>query len=189
MLNKQKLVIGLVGETGSGKDTVAEYLRDKYNVKLLRFSDPLRDVLKLYFNSFSKEDMQWLAMEFKKRFGKDILSKGLRKKIEKIRNGSPVAVNGIRFFEDYDFIKSFPDAYVIYTTLDSKSRWQRAFKRGEKSDDAASYEKFLELEKSPTEVQIPAIGKKADFKIENTGTKEKLFQKVDEIITKLIKEK
>ena len=33
-----------------------------------------------------------------------------------------------------------------------------------------------------TEVNIPKIGEKADYRIENTGTKEELFAKVDEII-------
>lgn len=182
----KKIIIGLVGESGSGKDTVADYLRDRHSAKLYRFADPLREALELYLESISREDLQWLALQFKKRFGKDILAKGLRKKIEK--NGCELtAVNGVRFFEDADFIKSFPNSYILYVTLDSKSRWGRIYSRGEKTDDAVSYEKFLEMEKVETEVQTPQIGEKADFKIENTGTKEDLFAKVDEIIGRLKK--
>lgn len=178
---REKIVIGLVGESGSGKDTMADYLKEKHNAHLYRFADPLREALELYFESISREDLQWLAMRFKERFGKEILSKGLRKKIE--RNGKDlVVINGIRFMEDYDFVKSLPNAYVLYVTLNSKSRWERIHGRGEKTDDAVSYEKFIEMEKSPTEVQIPKIGKKADFQLENTGAKEELFGKVNEII-------
>jgi dephospho-CoA kinase len=184
MEKNRKIIIGLVGESGSGKDTVADYLRDHHEAKLYRFADPLREALELYLESISREDLQWLALQFKKRFGKDILAKGLRKKIEK--NGCELtAVNGVRFFEDAEFIKSFPNSYVLYVTLDSKSRWQRIYSRGEKTDDAVSYEKFLEMEKVETEIQTPQIGKNADFMIENTGTKEELFSRVDEIIEKI----
>jgi len=184
MEKKGKIIIGLVGESGSGKDTVADYLRDKHGAKLYRFADPLREALELYLESISREDLQWLALQFKKRFGKDILAKGLRKKIEK--NGHELtAVNGVRFFEDAEFIKSFPNSFILYVTLDSKSRWERIYNRGEKTDDAVSYEKFLEMEKVETEVQTPEIGRSADFRIENIGTKEDLFEKVDKVLAKI----
>ena len=43
----KKIVIGLVGEAGSGKDAVAEYLGEKHKAVLLRFADPLREALSL----------------------------------------------------------------------------------------------------------------------------------------------
>jgi dephospho-CoA kinase len=183
-MNQKKIIIGLVGESGSGKDTVANYLRDKHGAKLYRFADPLREALELYLDKISREDLQWLAMRFKERFGKKILARGLKKKIEENGNGLTV-VNGIRFSEDAEFVKSLPNGYVIYVTLDSKSRWQRIYNRGEKTDDAVSYEKFLEMEKAETEVNIPKIGEKADFRVENMGTKEELLAKVDEIVHNL----
>lgn len=181
MRKNKKLVIGLVGESGSGKDTVADYFKEKYNAYLYRFADPLREALELYLDKISREDLQWLAIQFKEKFGKEILSKGLRKKIESNRKNI-IVVNGIRFMEDYDFVKNLPNAYVLYVTLDSRKRWERIHGRGEKTDDAVSYQKFLEMEQVQTEVQIPKIGKKADFRLENTGTKEELFSKADEII-------
>jgi dephospho-CoA kinase len=49
-----------------------------------------------------------------------------------------------------------------------------------------SFEQFKDQEKELTEVGIPELGKQADFKIENTGTPEDLFKKVDEIINSLV---
>ena len=91
----------------------------------------------------------------------------------------------MRVLEDYDFVKSFPNSYVVYVTLDQKSRWERIYNRKEKSDDKVSFEKFQEMERAEIEVNIPKIGEKADFRIENTGTKEELFAKVDEVIMSL----
>lgn len=185
-MNK-KIVIGLVGEAGSGKDTIANYLKEKYGAKLFRFSDPLRDALELYLDSISREDMQWLAVSFRRRFGNDILSRGLKKKIEKFNNGEIIVINGIRYFEDFEFVRNLSNSFVLYITLDRRSRWERIYNRGEKTDDAVSYEKFLEMEKAETEINIPKIGKKADYRIENVGTKEGLFTKVDEIIGRIRK--
>ncbi len=186
MKTSEKIIIGLVGEPGSGKDTVADYLKEKHGAYLYRFADPLQEALELYLDKISREDLQWLALQFKKKFGKDILSRGLRKKIE-LNGKKIIVINGIRFPEDFNFVKSLPNSYVLYVTLDSRKRWRRVSGRGQKTDDKASYERFLELEQAETEVRIPEIGKKADFRLENSETKEDLFAKVDEILKSITK--
>lgn len=185
MEQHKRVLIGLVGESGSGKDTVAEYLVKNYSAKVMRFIDPLKDALHIYFDQISKEDQQWLAIEFKKRFGADILCKGLKRRIE--TEEGLIVVNGIRYWEDYDMVKEFPDSYVIYTTADQKLRWERSTKRGEKSDDNMSFEKFQEIERGDTEVYIPEIGAKADYKIINEKDLKHLYASVNEITQKVLK--
>lgn len=180
----EKIIIGLVGESGSGKDTVSDYLSEKYDAVLMRFADPLRETLSLYVENFSREDLQWFSFALRNRFGNKVLSETLRKKIDKIQEGI-VFINGMRVLEDYDFVKSFMNSHVLYVTLDQKSRWERIYNRGEKSDDAVSFEKFQEMEQAEIEANIPKIGERADFRIENTGTKEELFAKVDKVILSL----
>ncbi|MFA5872220.1 MAG: AAA family ATPase [Parcubacteria group bacterium] len=180
----KKIIIGLVGEAGSGKDTVADYLGEKHNAVLLRFADPLREALSLYIDNFSREDLGWLSISLRKRFGNKVLSEALRKRIRDVKEGI-VVINGLRLMEDLEFMNSIPGATVIYITLDSKSRWERMYNRGEKTDDAVSYEDFLKMEKTETEEQIPMIGEKADIKVENTATKEDLFAKIDQILDEL----
>jgi dephospho-CoA kinase len=184
MRENKKIIIGLVGESGSGKDTVADYLEEKYGAILMRFADPLRETLSLYVQNFSREDLQWFSFALRNRFGNKVLSEALRKKIDLIDEGI-VFINGMRVPEDYGFVKSFPNSYVVYVTLDQKSRWQRIYNRKEKSDDKVSLEKFQEMERAEIEVSIPKIGEKADFRIENMGTKEELFAQVDELIHSL----
>jgi dephospho-CoA kinase len=179
----KRIVVGLVGESGSGKDTIAKYLAEKYDAKLMRFADPIKETLSIYFEQSSREDQQWLALEFRKRFGNDILSRAIRKKID--NTSGLVVVNGLRFWEDYDFIKSFSPGYVIYTTADQKLRWERTSGRGEKADDDITLEKFQELERVKTEVHIPEIGAKADFKIVNEKDLEFLLKSADEIMVKI----
>jgi dephospho-CoA kinase len=184
MNSNKKIIIGLVGESGSGKDTVADYLEEKYGAILMRFADPLRETLSLYVQNFSREDLQWFSFALRNRFGNKVLSEALRKKIDLISEGI-VFINGMRVPEDYGFVKSFSNSFVVYVTLDQKSRWERIYNRKEKSDDKVSLEKFQEMEEAEIEVSIPKIGEKADFRIENTGTKEELFAQVDELIHSL----
>jgi len=183
-MQQKRMVIGLVGETGSGKDTVASYLKEKYGAQLMRFADPLKDTLKIYFDQSSKEDQQWLAIEFRKRFGNDILGKALRRKVE--QGEGLISVNGLRMPEDYDFVKSFTPSFVIYITADQKLRWQRVNGRDEKSDDNMSFEKFQEIERAATEVHIPEIGAKADFTIRNEKDLAYLLAETDKVMARVI---
>jgi dephospho-CoA kinase len=180
-MEKHPFIVGLVGESGSGKDTVAYHLRDVYGAILLRFSDPIKDILRMFFERPSREDQSWVAVQFKKQFGKDIFCRALDRKIAFIENIT--SLNGLRYPEDYDYLRGFEKNVLIYITANQKLRWQRTVGRGEKSDDIASFEKFIEMESTlETEKNIPEIGKKADFIIHNEGTLEELMQKTEEIM-------
>jgi len=180
---KKRIVIGLVGATGSGKDTVAEHLEKKYKAKLMRFADPLKETLSIYFDKFSKEDQQWLANLFMQRFGKDILSRALRKRID---NGEGlILVNGIRFWEDFHFIKSYTRSYIIYIRVNQKLRWKRVRNRGEKTDDKVSFKKFQKIDKNETEKYVQKIGEKADFIIDNEKDLKYLLKKTDEAMEEI----
>ncbi|MFA6184353.1 MAG: AAA family ATPase [Parcubacteria group bacterium] len=183
---KKRIVIGLVGATGSGKDTVANYLEEKHGVQKMRFADPLKETLAIYFDKFSKEDQSWLAVQFRNRFGDDILSRALRKRID---NGEGIImVNGVRFWEDFHFVKSYTDSYILYIDVPQKIRWERTINRGEKSDDAMSFEKFIETEQTmETEKYVPEMGAKADFVIENDKDLAHLLAEADKVMEEIKK--
>jgi dephospho-CoA kinase len=180
-----KKIIGLVGETGSGKDTFCQYIKktDKRPVFCFRFSDPLSETLRIFFEEIKKEDQQWLGKILRERFGDDILAKAISKRIKNIKKGI-VILNGIRYWEEYEMIKKL-GGKIFYITASPKIRWHRLRERGEKKDDFSSFRKFLEREKAKTEILIPKIGKKAEFKIENNSSRQVFYKKIREIIKKL----
>jgi dephospho-CoA kinase len=180
-----KKIIGLVGETGSGKDTFCQYLKknSKEPVFCFRFSDPLSEALKIFLTEIKKEDQQWLGKILRERYGDDILAKAISKRIKSIKRGF-VILNGIRYWEEFKMVKNL-GGKIIYITADQKLRWQRLRKRGEKKDDFCSFDKFLEREKAKTEILIPKIGEKSDFKIENNASKRVFHKKIREIMKKL----
>ncbi|MDZ7611841.1 MAG: hypothetical protein U5L10_03700 [Candidatus Moranbacteria bacterium] len=184
----QKTIIGLVGEVGSGKDTVGEYLEEKYGAKQVRFADPIKETLSIYFDKLSRADQQWLFLAFQERFGGDILSRAIRKKIEEDPNPIMV-VNGLRMPPDYDFIRSFENNHILYVTASQKTRWNRSSKRDEKSDDDGNFEDFKKIDEKPTEVHVPEIGAKADYTIENEKDLEHLLSETDEFMQSIGLEK
>lgn len=178
-------IIGLIGETGSGKDTVCQFIKEKYpSALIMRFSDPIREALAVFLDEKRKEDQQWFGIIMRERFGEEIIFRALERKIQQTKEGIAV-FNGVRFWGDYNGIKKL-SGKIIYVTADSKIRWQRVKSRKEKQDDNVSYKKFLEMEKSATEILVPKMGQKADFKAENNGTIEEFHNKIQEILNKII---
>ncbi|MBU0546637.1 MAG: AAA family ATPase [Patescibacteria group bacterium] len=180
-----KKIVGLTGEMGAGKDVFCQYVQKISNMPLFcfKFSDSLSEVLKIFFNDVTREDQQWLGINLRERFGKDILAKAIKKKIDSVNEGL-IILNGIRYIEEFDMIKEV-GGDVIYITADSKTRWQRLQTREEKKDDNVSYEKFLELDKASTEILIPEMGKTADYKIENSGSLDDFYKKIDSVLAKI----
>ncbi len=179
----RKKIIGLVGETGSGKDTFCEIAKSNFpSASTLRFSEALTTILGLFFDEIKKEDQQRLANTLRDVLGEDVLMRAVEKKIRESEN-EIIIVNGIRVKEEFDFIKK-TGGTVVYITVDSKTRWERVKKRGDRKDDDASYEKFLEIDSGRTEKQIKEIGRSADIIIDNKGS----WKELEEKVVKLIKD-
>lgn len=180
------MIIGLVGEKLAGKDTVANYLESKYGAFSIKFSQILDEILELLdFHKTRRNEID-LGLGLRNIFGSEVLYKVLVKRLKESHAEISV-VNGLRMDEQEKAVRDL-SAKIIYVTAPLDLRFERYQKRHEKVDDATmSLEQFKEQEKELTEIGIPDLGKKADFKIENTGSLEELYKKVDEIIKSLMK--
>ena len=56
-MNKRKLIIGICGNIGTGKDTVADYFVESYGFKKMAMADPLKHFIKDLFGI--PEDVLW----------------------------------------------------------------------------------------------------------------------------------
>lgn len=179
------MIIGLVGEKLAGKDAAANYTVQKYRAEHFRFTHILDDILADLNLSVSRRNEIDLGLGLRKIFGDGVLGKALMARVEKSRADLKV-INGIRMDEMADVKKI--GAKIIYVTAPAEIRFQRYQTRHEKTDDGVmNFKQFVEQEKEPTEIGIPALGQQADFKIENTGSLEELYGKVDEIVKELTK--
>jgi dephospho-CoA kinase len=181
----KKIVIGIIGKAGSGKDTVANYLAKKYKGKVIKFADPLNEMLRIFVDHVYREDQQWLSLQIRARFGRDIFSKVLRKRI--MSSDSLIILNGIRFWENFELLKSFKNNHSLFIDVSPETRWKRVFGRKEKKDDKISFKKFQKIDNAETEVAIEAIGRKADFSINNEKDQQILLRSIDSIMKKILK--
>lgn len=178
----KKLIFGLVGEKFAGKDAAANYLVKKYKADHVKFSHVLDEILRLLNLPISRRNEIDLGLGLRKIFGNGVLGRAVVSRVER-SDASMVVVNGIRMDEMIDIKKL--GAKIIYVTSSPKTRFARYKQRHEKTDDASmDYKHFVSQEKEKTEVGIPKLGKQADFKIENEGTLEELYSKLDELIKK-----
>jgi dephospho-CoA kinase len=177
-------IIGLVGEKLSGKDTTANYIAEKYSAGHFRFSHILDDILRILALDVSRRNEIDLGLGLRKIFGEHVLVDALHARSKSATN-EIIVVNGIRM-DEFEVVKGWEGAKIIYITAPLETRFERYKQRKEKADDAAqNLEQFAAQEKEPTEVGIPGLGARADYKIENTGTLEELHAKIDEIIKSL----
>jgi dephospho-CoA kinase len=178
------LIIGFMGERLGGKDTAAEYLAEKHGAEHLRYSHIFDDILRILDMPISRRNEIDLGNALRQQFGSGIFSQAMRKRVRDSK--SPlIAMNGMRFPKEMDVAREL-DTKIVYITAPEQVRYQRFLARQEKADDATmTYEKFHALDRELTEVQIPELGKQADFRIDNTGSVQDLYDKIEQLLTDL----
>lgn len=180
-----KIILGLVGEKGSGKGTIADYLKKNHKVVVYRFSKVLNDILDRLYLPKSRENQINLFLTLKEKFGSEVLARVLTNDIKNDKSALIVA-DGIRRWPELEFLSRLPNFYLIYITADMEKRFERSKLRGEKEGEAnMTFQDFKKEEKKPTELEIAAIGKKASFKINNDKTFNELYLQIENIIKKI----
>jgi len=183
----KKTIIGLVGELASGKDVTKTYLEDHYGASCHRFSTILRDVLGRLYLPIVRENLQDLSTILRQRFGEDLLAKIIA---EDVKNDPHeiIVVDGIRRDADIAYLKTLPGFILLSLEVEAKTRYERLIKRQENADDASkTYEQFIADGKKEAELEIPNVMAKANYKLDNNGPLENLYQQIEKIIIELEK--
>lgn len=177
-----KIIIGLAGEMASGKGTISGYLEKKYGAKTYRFSDVLRNILKILYVEESRGNISDLSSVVRKTFGEDIISKAAAENIKEIDN-EIVILDGARRPDDLKYLKEMPEFKLVFVDTDIDNRYERIIKRGENLDDnAKTPEEFKRDHEREAESQASVLKNMADIIINNNGTIEDLHKQVDEIL-------
>lgn len=188
MQNKKCVVIGLIGEKGSGKGTVADYLIEHYGAVHYGTSKILRRTLEDLHLPVTRDNLTKLALVLKEGYGPSVIIGSLITDMEK--NGSDIIIaDGIRMHGDVEpFRKKYGnDFYLVYVTADINIRYERTKARNEKEgEDKATFAQFLEEEARLTEISIHEIGKQADFTLSNNDDPEALKKQIKEMMDKIL---
>jgi len=182
----EKIIIGVAGQIASGKDTLSNYAIEKYKAKQLKFSKVLRDILQRIYKENTRENMQTLSTLLRQYFGDDLLANVI---YNDIKNASEdiIIVDGVRRLPDIEMLKTL-GFKLLFIEATPEVRYERLIQRSENIDDRnKTFEEFQKESMAETEVRIADLKNVSDYVIDNNGTLDELYRKIDEIITELKK--
>ncbi|MBI2989944.1 MAG: AAA family ATPase [Candidatus Magasanikbacteria bacterium] len=183
----QKIIIGIAGEMASGKTTITEYLKKKYNASTFRFSDILRDVLKRIWVEPNRSNLQDLSTFLRGRFGEDLLSKVLAKDVRESK-AAFIITEGIRRPSDIVYLKKNKHFYLIALEADERTRFERISARSENPDDQnKTWKAFKKEGEQESEQKIRRVMKEADFTIDNNGNLKSLYEQTKKIVSSIMR--
>jgi hypothetical protein len=181
------MLVGITGKAGSGKDTIGDYLVKQYGFKKIALADPIKRLVKDVFalddytvyDRIAREKplkrwkgwtvrklLQFIGTElFRNNIDDAVWVKSLWYKVQDDKENN-YTINDIRFPNEQQFLKKNAKKNFICLKV---TRPKCAGKVGLKKHASEAYD----LE--------------GDFCIENNETFEKLYNKVDEIMGKVLK--
>ena len=174
-LLRERIVIGLCGETGSGKTTISEYLKFKYGLQSFRYSQVIAEKYQID----DKEKLQEVGLKISQNPEEQ---KALTQyMIEKMDEKKSYVIDGLRHMDDYNMLReAFGDKFV-FLSIECKyiNRYQRYNKlyHGE-----ISKEKFERINNHSSEFEIMVVRLQADYEINNDKGYKQLWERIDQVI-------
>lgn len=181
---KQK-IIAILGLPGSGKTATINYLMNKHGWPKVYFGDVTFDEMKQRGLEINEKNERLVREELRATFGLMVYTKRVIKKIEVIPNEPVILIESLYSWEEYLYFKdrfgSNFNTIAIYAS--PKTRYQRLSNRPQrplKPEEAQSRD-HAQI------VNITQAGPiaMANFTIDNEGTLEKLYSKIDNVISEI----
>jgi dephospho-CoA kinase len=157
-------VVGLAGPIGSGKTSLAEFLRDKHGFGYVRYSQVLEDMLRAEGKPVTRESLQ----EFGEGVFRTIGGRGLTEMvIQRIPSGRPTVVDGIRHLDDSDTLRKVFNGRFTLIYLDSSA--DDRFRRLQARNSVMSFgrKEFDRISRHPIESEVELLKASADLVVVN----------------------
>lgn len=177
------IIIGITGTLGAGKGTVVDYLVNKKGYKHYSVTEYLIEELKKEKREVNRDGMREIANERRTKYGSDYITKMLFKKASTA--GVNAIIESIRSPGEAKFIKE--NGYLFAVDANQKTRYERIKSRGGEKD-SVTFEEFKLQEKKesentdPNTQNLPKCISMADYKIDNNGSVENLYDQIEKII-------
>lgn len=183
-MNDSKVILGIIGEIGSGKDTVTAYITKNYPSGYIRYSKILRDILDLLSLPLDREHYATLAQALRDTFGEDMLSRAVYEQMQEV-DATVVVADGIRREGELSYFKQFPAFHALFIETDIHKRYERILERNQKADDTTkTFEEFRADHERTADKQVKDLKVHADFVINNDGALEDLYRQIDRLMMK-----
>ena len=178
-------VIGVFGLIGSGKDTVAEHLEQKYGFHHVSYGNLVRDLAKQLGRTVQRDDLIKTQRAYVQRHGQSYFGALAVKKIRE-SNDELAVLSGIRRAQDVEAPrKAFGEDFIlVFVDVSAKIRFARMAKR-RRPGDPETLEEFLRQEEEEKKAfGFDEVMRYVKYKIKNEGTLEEFNRNVDNFLTR-----
>ena len=180
------IILGITGTNGAGKGTVANYLRGKgfgyYSVREFLTEEIHRLDLPL-----NRDSMVEVANAMRRKHGASYILKTLYARAES--EGKDAIIESIRTVGEVEELRKL-GMLLLAVDANPHIRYSRVqFRKSE--TDHVTFERFMEDElresggDDPGKQNLIHTVALADFKLNNDGTEEDLYQQVDSVLEKI----
>ncbi len=172
-----KMLLGISGTNGSGKDSVAEILVKQHGYLFIGVTELLRDEARTRGLSTERINLRTISAEWRREYGLGVLiDKAVAIYIKKggDEKYSGLVISSLRNPGEVDKIHEL-NGRVVWIDADPKVRYSRITKRG-RDDDKKTFEQFLEENKvemtnsgDEATLSMSEVKAKADTTLNNNG--------------------
>lgn len=163
-------IIGLAGTNGSGKDTVAEFLRDEYGYYVISATDMLKEELKKLSWPMDRTHKRKLGNQWRREQGLGVI---VQRAVDeaKAAGRDKLVVGSLRNAGEADLVHEL-DGKVIWVDADPLLRYQR-ISSGNRNrvEDDKTYREFIRDEQAEMNEQ----GDSATLNMGQVKTKSDIF--------------
>ena len=183
------MIIGFAGTFGSGKDTLADYLKTKYNFLHVSTGDIIREFAKEKYGSIERPVLFKMATYLRNNYGPAFL---VERSIDKYNNNlklyNGVIVSGLRSIGEAKKIKEL-DGVLVYIDAPIEVRHDRMIKRSRDNETQITLKDFKARENkemssgvADEDFNIKRIGEMADITLINNLPKEQFYEKAEKAL-------
>ena len=179
------LILGLVGQAGCGKGTIAKYFKAQYGATTFSFSTSMRDVLRRLHLEESRDHLVKVSEMLRQGFGEDLFSRVIAADAREATTDL-VVIEGIRRPMDIATLSHLPNFVLVAIDVDIETRFARMKARGQNAGEKdMTWEQFLSEEQRSTEISIPGVMKEAKYTLKNNGSVDDLAKEAEQLLQAL----
>lgn len=188
LINMPK-IIGITGTLGAGKGTIVEFLLRNGFVHFSARGLIVEEIKKRNLD-VNRDSMVFVANDLRAKHSPSYIAEQLYTQAEK--TGKACVIESLRTEGEIIALRKKGEFYLFAVDADPKLRYARVEKRATESDHV-SYEKFLADENremnsnDPTKQNLKRCSDIADYRFENNGTIDELYEKVEAVLNEINK--
>ena len=185
------LIIGVVSEISSGRSTSLSYLQKNYGFPAFSLTTLLKNIAREEGVSFERSSLQKFGNALRKKYGNAFLAEQLRSSRVWIENKHPVVlVDAFKNLAEYEEFRKQEHFYFLGITAPEANRknWNKIRRETGARNEIQTFFAIDEQDlgtkesNSSNSQQVSHLFSKTDEIIDNDGSIEDLYKKLDEMV-------